>query len=762
MEGHARLRRKGVERDVYPWLIFVLLLAVYLLFYSGQFHSSDEESILSMSESLVKRAWFDTPQRVFAIQIDLPITQETVGVDGLLYSKRGWVWPLCVAPFYALSLWLPRLSGIYTAHLASAVITALTGSVTYLCGRSLGLASRPSLWGALSFGLGSISLVYAKFLFSEPFIGLMLALSLLSLLQLGRGGRWHWAAWAGLGLGLAGAARLSTLSVGPVLAVYLVWYVWRHVWRSDRRQAILAILAFGAAVLLPTAMSGAYNWIRFGSVWQSGYTSGAEGFTTPLWTGLYGLLLSPGKGFFWFSPVLLLAFPGSMLLWRTQRSCVLLVWGLFVTTLLTYAVWYMWWGGSAWGPRFLVPVTAPLAVLAMPLFERPVKKGTRWWVWGLFGLGAMVQVLGATVNFLHYGAMLVEIDPRAEWTLAVYDIRYQPIWGHLRFLQAEHLDLAWLRLGPDGWRCDGGFLFSAALLLAVGLAGFFIKTCRRLFILVPAAVMVVLVGQFCLSASFLDDPVVRDWQAVYGRIAGQSQRQDRIFVQDSHGAQLGFALDKSRIARYNWSPRSMPLDAATEKWLAWFDGARTWLVSGSVAQLDRSRGIERWFLERGAKLIDVEHATGPRLLFFERTPPLDVRSVDLDFGDQVSLSDYASSRQTTPGEAIHLALGWKALSKPDFAYSVFVHLVDAQGNIVAQADGSPVGGLSPMNTWQEGQVIQDRYGFLLPADMPSGLYTLRVGLYRWDTLVRLPIADRAGHLVGDVFELEHVQVGGVQ
>lgn len=206
----------------------------------------------------------------------------------------------------------------------------------------------------------------------------------------------------------------------------------------------------------------------------------------------------------------------------------------------------------------------------------------------------------------------------------------------------------------------------------------------------------------------------------------------------------------------------MPRDGATEKWLAWFDGARTWLVSGSAAQFDQNRGIERWFLDRDAKLIDVEYATGPRLLFFERTPPLDVRSVELVFGGQVLLSNYASSRQIVPGEAIHLLLSWKALIKPDFAYSVFVHLVDAQEHIVAQTDGSPVGGLSPMNTWREGQVIEDRYGFLLPADASPGPYVLRVGVYRWDTLTRLPVADRSGQVIGDAFELEQVQVSGVR
>lgn len=118
----------GAE-DKRPVYIFLLLLSVYLLFYSGQFHSADEESMLSMTESLSKVTWFDTPQRAFAMQIGLPITQEEVGADGRLYSKKGWAWPVFLAPFYAISLVSSRLGGLQTAHLP-------------ICSRMLGIWAR--------------------------------------------------------------------------------------------------------------------------------------------------------------------------------------------------------------------------------------------------------------------------------------------------------------------------------------------------------------------------------------------------------------------------------------------------------------------------------------------------------------------------------------------------------------------------------------------------------------------------------------------
>ena len=49
-----------------------------------------------------------------------------------------------------------------------------------------------------------------------------------------------------------------------------------------------------------------YNFSRFGSPFDTGYhfTEG-EGFSTRVLTGLHGLLLSPYRGVFWFTPLFL-------------------------------------------------------------------------------------------------------------------------------------------------------------------------------------------------------------------------------------------------------------------------------------------------------------------------------------------------------------------------------------------------------------------------------------------------------------------------
>lgn len=90
-----------------------------------------------------------------------------------------------------------------------------------------------------------------------------------------------------------------------------------------------------------------------------------------------------------------------------------------------------------------------------------------------------------------------------------------------------------------------------------------------------------------------------------------------------------------------------------------------------------------------------------------------------------------------PGEAAELTLYWIKQATHGDVYSVFVHVVNDSGDIVAQADQWP-GGL-PTDILDEGQVVIDRLGLNVPANLPPGRYQIRVGLYAAATGLRLPV-----------------------
>ncbi len=120
-----------------------------------------------------------------------------------------------------------------------------------------------------------------------------------------------------------------------------------------------------------------------------------------------------------------------------------------------------------------------------------------------------------------------------------------------------------------------------------------------------------------------------------------------------------------------------------------------------------------------------------------RPPPI---ADDALFGDSLLLAGHAPLEATlTPGSTLSLQLWWQALAPVDTDYTVFVHLLDAAGNIVAQGDGVPMEGRYPTSAWAVGESIVDSRSLALPSDLPIGEYRLILGLYNPADGNRLPL-----------------------
>jgi hypothetical protein len=99
--------------------------------------------------------------------------------------------------------------------------------------------------------------------------------------------------------------------------------------------------------------------------------------------------------------------------------------------------------------------------------------------------------------------------------------------------------------------------------------------------------------------------------------------------------------------------------------------------------------------------------------------------------------------QVQPGGAVRMALVWNTPVPIRDSFKVFVHVVDAGGNLRAQHDSIPGGGLLPMTIWQPRQNVVDRIAILLPVDLPPGEYEIRLGIYHPESGLRLPVLSAA-------------------
>ncbi len=105
-------------------------------------------------------------------------------------------------------------------------------------------------------------------------------------------------------------------------------------------------------------------------------------------------------------------------------------------------------------------------------------------------------------------------------------------------------------------------------------------------------------------------------------------------------------------------------------------------------------------------------------------PPTPAHPFTAAFGPDVTLHGY----DLHVDDSLVLTLYWTAHAQPQLAYTVFVHLLDADGQIARQQDVMPQNGKLPTTCWQAADVIADQHTLPL-AGMPAGSYQIRIGLY---------------------------------
>lgn len=137
----------------------------------------------------------------------------------------------------------------------------------------------------------------------------------------------------------------------------------------------------------------------------------------------------------------------------------------------------------------------------------------------------------------------------------------------------------------------------------------------------------------------------------------------------------------------------------------------------------------------------------PRITQVSLTPRTRVRFVpeqpmDANLDNEISLVGYGlSPRLPVEGEDWKIILYWRSEGPLFRDYTVFIHLVDSMGEMVAQIDGPPLQGNYPTSFWTTGEHLRDVHHLAIPDLLPSDEYRLRVGLYELETGERLVLLD---------------------
>jgi hypothetical protein len=710
--------------------IFAALFSVYLLTFSGIYHSSDEISMLAATDSVARRGTWD---------IDLirwmGEQQGSFGPDGHLYSRKGLGTTLAALPLYWSALQFPHLGNVQTAMLTNALVTALTGVLVYMFLRRLGYGEGVSLGTALAFGLATMAWPYARYFFSESLAGLALIFSAYSLLRYRDRRESVSLLLAGTGLGVALLARLNNAIVGVFLGLLLLVYLWSRPGR-DWRSWVKPLILFGLPAVVALMIAGWYNWLRFGSPLTTGYLP-EERFATPFFVGFYGLTFSPGKGLFWYNPLLLVALVGWPAFYRRmrQRAEALLVAAIVLGSVAFYASWYLWWAGHGWGPRFLVAVL-PFAILPLaPVLEAAARRRAVAIALGVVVvLSVLIQLLAISVDFnLYLEDIHAELGLYHPATL--FNPAYSPLLRQWAYVRPENLDLAWMRGGVVNWPA---LVSGLGLVLVVGLALW--AAWRGRLARWQGAGLLLLLAAGALLALFLYAPA--------GDAAGVART---LAAMERPGEAAALTKPPLTEAFQDAYDGHLPVWGVPSKAGVGDAGAGVWVIGDGETDPAEAR------LQVGRFRLDLFLPPNQRVDDNRLPAPIwqeEVRLGDVAMLAAVEMGEMALHR----GEALPLALYWRALAATDISYTVFVQAIDDEGLKAAQDDRVPCHAGCPTTTWRPGDLIGEWYDLPIHPDAPPGHYQVVVGMYDLATGERLPALDAEDNVVGTYILIGSVEV----
>lgn len=525
---------KSPFRSVPFWIGF-FLFSVYLLSFSGKFHVMDELAVFTAANNLAQHGRADINQLIWTNHWT-PNPPGIWGQDGHLYTKKAPGISLLTAPLIWLGHRLPNLNAVHVGLLMNAFVTALTAALLFIWLRDLNFSLFTAVLTALGYGLCTIAWIYARMFWESSALALCFLTAVWAVYRSTRLAyarqRLLWIAICGAAMAVGLTLRFETIPAVLFIALFLVWESagWRlnqydeQVWIAPggrqatyqplsltRRLALLwAAIPWGrlAIYAMPIGLVGLgllyFNYTRYGSLTETGYTQELL-FREP-WVGGFGLLFSPGRGLFIYSPSMLLLFFGLRPAWqRHSRPYFWLIVALSLFYWLFYGSWFAWGGTWGWGPRFLLPILPLLMLFVAEAIEwlelrsiEETKKRSNgdlkkhggkeaktrssevtayqsrltphasrftllWLALALLALLSLfVNFLGIVVDFNEHFLRLGRNDN------FVFNWATFPPVAHWQILQEGRTDVIWLR---DDLTVDWPVLTPALLIFILGLAG---------------------------------------------------------------------------------------------------------------------------------------------------------------------------------------------------------------------------------------------------------------------------------------------------
>ncbi len=779
------------KKDRHWLFVFTLvgiLLGAYAFTYSGRIESGDTltlfnatGSVVDFGDVLLDKTSADNP----------PFTTTPPSFYPLASAEVEPVQLLLTAPLYWLAEHIPGIGLVHAVWFFNIFICTAIVIAFYFYSLALGYRPLVGVTAALILGLGTILWPYSKTFFREPLACLFILLAALSM------ERWRGKQYRSIVYFLVSAVALAAAFLTKEAVIFalpsLVIIVAPAISFPKRLINILLalFLVVVGVLLLSTVFAGS---IPFPTLYErvAAILHRSPQQIATAHQALHTYLLSVGGSVWGTSPVLLLVIPGLAILYRRQEYRYLLS---IVAIVFAFALGYAvlrgdhWFGGLSWPSRFLIPVIPFVMLGALPMLDKVLRIGARWWV--VFGIVAVcVYSLWVQISAVSYdwGVYINLLPPEAnglvEWGGGLNMIRYlrwvliPTQWGHA----SPDFDFAWVRVGVSWWPV---VCVVVVLICVVWLSNLlrnrpqpkiFLFYRRRMLVLFPI-LMLFLMGLGLRSIN--DDGIYsgsnHSLRAVLPLIQSNTQAGDVLLLADNEYEPFFLNHGKLAYPRVISLPdppgeqpspeqppviRSTNVDALLLKtsvpliynlaqfhptlWLmADFGPWHPWAV----------RPVERFMVthyypirelapdppDPRVRLIEYSTSHAPDPFAFRGPDYLS----DLRFGESISLKGFnlPSGLSYKSGEVVPISLYWQSDNTLNHDYTIAYFVSDETGsNRVQGEDRQPAWGFAPTSGWKPNVPQWDNRALRLPTDLPAGEYEIWIRLYQTDDgSVQLPV-----------------------
>lgn len=387
------MEEKGFHFAKLEWRLFLFLLITYAFFFN-EHPGSNANTRMDLIYSIVDQGVLniDLHCKTFSYKEEY-FTQDVAYYKGHYYTDKSPITSFLGVPVYfslkqLSDLFLIQLYPDFSRYWVTLFVISLPSAfLAIFLFRFMGFIrpdAQDQLIVTLVYSLGTIAFPYSILFFSHQLTAALVFIGfyyLYNLFNKNNTGvlQWNSLFFAGflVGLGFAAEQPAGIILVG--ISLFLLYGLKRKV------QAFWFFVGVGIAFLIPLY----YYYKCFGNPFTPGYTyemvpmfkedmgKGFMGMTYPTWQTFWGITLSPYRGLFFQSPVLLLSIPGFYFMMRSKKIrplgilCVFIVGGFFYFN----SSLNNWHGGWAAGPRYLAPMIPFLIIplyIAIPRFKRAI------------------------------------------------------------------------------------------------------------------------------------------------------------------------------------------------------------------------------------------------------------------------------------------------------------------------------------------------------------------------------------------------------